>query len=486
MGRGSVALVSVLLTLASCLFLTPADREAHLCAGGLADTTFGDADRDGIADCLDAEECDGVDNDGDGSADEALHPDADGDGYGGEAEEGPCFYGWVPEPGDCDDTDPRVSPGASFELADGKNTTCVEEWTGDVDVATMFIRDDQNALGEPEDVTDLLAAGGPFELPANAVLYVAPASSGAWPVAITTAANAESVEIYGVPLDGACDPEDAGNLPTFSGLDGSPRLTLAASDALTATIDCIGIVGGRSIDAEGVRIGADTEARISRSAIYGNLGPAVGGIWNLGELTLEDVVVRSNSVGSKPADEETAGGIRSEGRLTMIGGRITGNYAADYGGGLGVLAGSAHLYGVVIGGTADEDKNHALRGGGGLSVAPGGQVHMQGAVVDGNSTEGFGGGVRMYGTLDCVQSDGVGAITDNRSRNEPGGIHLLGGAILNSQGCVYTGNVHNPPYDSDDTDIPSDIYIAESGQSVMVTDACFVCTSTGCASVACS
>ncbi|MCB9796410.1 MAG: VCBS repeat-containing protein [Alphaproteobacteria bacterium] len=48
---------------------------------GLVDEgSFGDADEDGIADCVDAEECDAQDNDGDGRVDEGFADDSDLDG----------------------------------------------------------------------------------------------------------------------------------------------------------------------------------------------------------------------------------------------------------------------------------------------------------------------------------------------------------------------------------------------------------------------
>ncbi len=46
---------------------------------GVADDGYTDTDGDGTADCVDVEECDGLDNDGDGDVDEGF-PDTDGDG----------------------------------------------------------------------------------------------------------------------------------------------------------------------------------------------------------------------------------------------------------------------------------------------------------------------------------------------------------------------------------------------------------------------
>jgi len=75
--------------------------------------------------------CDTFDNDCDGLADEGLpvawYADADGDGWG---EDGlPVSFdcapvvGAVSEPGDCDDADPAVHPGAA-EVCDGDDTDC--------------------------------------------------------------------------------------------------------------------------------------------------------------------------------------------------------------------------------------------------------------------------------------------------------------------------------------------------------------------------
>ena len=69
-----------------------------------------DSDADGIADCVDTEECDGLDNDGDGYVDEGLTDDDDGDGY--------SFCD-----GDCDDSDGDTYPGAT-ETVPGVDNDC--------------------------------------------------------------------------------------------------------------------------------------------------------------------------------------------------------------------------------------------------------------------------------------------------------------------------------------------------------------------------
>ena len=85
------------------------------------------------------DQCNGVDNNCDGVADSEAeqvtrYPDRDGDGWGVlEEEEQGCLpsdsevaSGWVSQPGDCDDEDPAVFPGAP-QLCDGKANPCAGE-----------------------------------------------------------------------------------------------------------------------------------------------------------------------------------------------------------------------------------------------------------------------------------------------------------------------------------------------------------------------
>ncbi|MFZ5477722.1 MAG: MopE-related protein [Myxococcota bacterium] len=74
---------------------------------GSVDEDSPDVDLDGTADCVDVEDCDGVDNDGDGEADEGF--DGDGDGF--------------PSCDDCDDGAASVYPGAN-DPEDGLDNDC--------------------------------------------------------------------------------------------------------------------------------------------------------------------------------------------------------------------------------------------------------------------------------------------------------------------------------------------------------------------------
>ena len=141
---------------------------------GVADEGFGDADGDGVVDCVDAEECDGLDNDGDGEVDEGF-PDEDGDGVAdclgreicdgidndgdGEIDEdfdhdgdGYTECGSETTPADCDDSDPTIYPDAEEipgDLTDNDCDSLVDEgaWVGD----ELYISEIMN---NPDNVDD--------------------------------------------------------------------------------------------------------------------------------------------------------------------------------------------------------------------------------------------------------------------------------------------------------------------------------------------
>lgn len=169
-------------TAGECTFYMDSDGDGHG-ADTLTDTGDCDLPPDGFVarsgDCDDedprvnpdaAEQCDGLDNDCDGQADEALlttwYQDADGDGYGDSAVDA-CTApdaGWTTTGGDCDDTDGGIYPDAVETCGDGvdddcdgADTTC--PLSGEVDLGGFVklhgpgAEDDAGRLTDVADVT---------------------------------------------------------------------------------------------------------------------------------------------------------------------------------------------------------------------------------------------------------------------------------------------------------------------------------------------
>ena len=116
-----------------------------------------------------AEYCDGIDNDCDGSTDEASAVDAstwyfdgDGDGYGDPtATRAACAApsGYIADGSDCDDSDAGIRPGAS-ERCDGVDNDCdgsVDEASA-VDAATWYADADGDGYGDAASTTAACSA----------------------------------------------------------------------------------------------------------------------------------------------------------------------------------------------------------------------------------------------------------------------------------------------------------------------------------------
>ena len=103
------------------------------------------------------EQCDEVDNNCDGTVDEGVqstfYADGDGDGYGvdGDTLAG-CTAptGYAPAAGDCDDTNPSLSPGAD-EICDSIDNNCdgeTDESTA-IDALDWYADADEDGFGDP-------------------------------------------------------------------------------------------------------------------------------------------------------------------------------------------------------------------------------------------------------------------------------------------------------------------------------------------------
>lgn len=142
-----------------------------------------------------------------------------------------------------------------------------------------------------------------------------------------------------------------------------------------------------------------------------------GGVWNLGELTLERCAVVGNQAG------DDGGGILNNGTLTVRSCKISGNRGDHWGsGGGGIYSEAVRGPGIVTLEASEISDNTAGDDGGGIWTN--GELRMSDTTVSGNTARTLGGGLRNSGELVIENS----RITANRAAQ--------GGGLCNSSGKV--------------------------------------------------
>ncbi len=174
---------------------------------------------------------------------------------------------------------------------------------------------------------------------------------------------------------------------------------------------------------------------ISGMTIEGGRATWGGGIYNQGDLTLDDLVVRGNEA------EIHGGGIFNlmGGTLVLSRSLVTGN-VARHGGGIFNDATITVTDSTVVG-------NSAIRGkGGGLHNSQGGVVALSNTSISGNSSRFGGGGIYTRSEMTLVNA----VVMDNRAGSDGGGIfnwgarlRITGTTVARNRAPSEGGGVHN-------------------------------------------
>jgi hypothetical protein len=367
------------------------------------------------------EECDGLDQDCDGEPDngamDTVYEDADGDGYGNDANEyvgcePPA--GWVEDAGDCDDADSARNPGAT-ELCNGLDDDCDEG-----SVETALIGEDSYssvadavAASQPGDVVELCDGVHPVSAqridhsltlasisgdPAlvtlqgdgqGSVLIQTTGTLTLQALTVTGGSGSGTPSFYdSVPMGGAVNAMQAelvldncvieSNAAVYGGGVATAQLTVTDTvfrdNQAVATPDLPGLGGAAFIALGGV-------ASFTNTTFEGSGGDYGATIFTLGATTLTTSTFTGNVAVT------SAGGIYAAATtITLVDTDFTSN-AATY-------AGAVMLDGATL--TADSDSvlsnNSAALLGGGALLYGSADTSWTGGVIQGNVSD-LGGGI---------------------------------------------------------------------------------------------
>ena len=485
-----------------------------------ADTDSDDADGDGWSsddDCDDldadvypgAEElCDGVDNDCDDEIDEDLqetyYEDADDDGFGDEdstydACEPPS--GYVPNSGDCDDSDATIYDGAE-ELCDGIDNDCDDEIDEDLGAETYYEDADGDGFGDPDSsATDceeptgyvgndsdcddadpgepvIVSQSGPISADtgwdtSGGLLDSGGMGTASDPfVTIQDGVDAAEVCVHVYPGSYTENVSFSGKDLVVWGVEGAGETSIDGGDAGstvsfggndTSTLNGFTVTGGSgtamsATETESVGTGSDTYTATTDS-YYG------GGIYVSGaEPTLEDLVVTGNSLaaysytvlegGDTTEVVSFGGGLYVEdGAATTEGVEFSEN-SADAGGGAYVSAD-----GTLVATHDVFDANTASSGGGFTSE---GTVTAGNSVLVNNASSGTGS---TWGGAGVDIGDGIAYLTNvtvvGNDSASSASVYNWSGGSLNIKNSILTANESGAVLDAEDAGVAmsySDVY----------------------------
>jgi Bacterial Ig-like domain (group 3)/MBG domain (YGX type)/Domain of unknown function (DUF4214)/Right handed beta helix region len=228
-------------------------------------------------------------------------------------------------------------------------------------------------------------------------------------------------------LNNASETETITGPTTGLTLDGGGTSGVFQIDAgATAAISGLTITHGSSVNGGGVS--NDGTLTLTNCTISGNFAAQSGGGLYDGAnaaVTLTNCTISGNSA------TQNGGGVYdgAHATATMTNSTISGNSTVNYGGGLYVGAyGAATLTNCTVSGNTSKE-------GGGINNALGATVTLSSSTIGGNAS-GFGGGVLNFGTLTLSQS----TVASNSASYAGGGVYSVTGTTTTLGNTIVAGN----------------------------------------------
>ena len=352
------------------------------------------------------EECDGLDNDCDGTIDEGVidqgtvyYQDSDGDGYGSAVDSvTSCvpLEGYSTDSSDCDDSDPNTYPGAP-ELCDYVQNNC--NGGGSSDGSATFIP----LNGAAQDISSDFTTNSTQEFLSAGEYHFCGA---AFPASITVGASASIIGHDGAVLEGT------GQGPVIKVINSSLQVDIQDISIQNGQGEAFDS-GNYDTTVGGVVCNALSTMNVTNTTFSGNAGGRGGAMMlrfctvNIldsiftsneanygGAIFVDDAVVNiQNSIFQDNVANEVGGAIYAglpNATLDLtVGTSSFTNNLANFGGAIGIMYAETSLHDLTLTG------NESDTAGGGLFFAHS-IVDVTSTTVSDGSGFGFGGGLYVY------------------------------------------------------------------------------------------